>query len=154
CGYRPGRAECAARSGEGDRRSELRGLGVDSPDACGSAALDAAASGKESDTVVAAIVGAAGLASTMAAARAGKRVLLANKEAVVIAGALFMQAVAEHGAELIPVDSEHNAIFQCLPVPALGAAGQRGVRRVLLTASGGPFRGRSRADLVGVTPEQ
>jgi len=139
---------------EGELRAQLRALGLSTRTAAGAAALEAAAGGSESDTVIAAIVGAAGLLSTMAAARAGKRVLLANKEAVVVAGALFMRAVAAHGAELIPVDSEHNAIFQCLPAPALGAAGRPGVRRVLLTASGGPFRGRDRAALAAVTPEQ
>jgi len=106
------------------------------------------------DTVVAAIVGAAGLASTLAAARAGKRLLLANKEAIVVAGALLMEAVDAGGAELIPIDSEHNAIFQCLPPPALRAAARPGVRRILLTASGGPFRGWPRDRLAAVTPEQ
>ena len=132
----------------------LRRRGLSTRVEAGPQALDAAACGAESDTVVAAIVGAAGLSSTMAAARAGKRVLLANKEAIVVAGALFMEAIARHGAELVPIDSEHNAIFQCLPAPALGAVARSGVRRVLLTASGGPFRGRRRAELADVTPEQ
>jgi 1-deoxy-D-xylulose-5-phosphate reductoisomerase len=92
-------------------------------------------------SVMAAIVGAAGLLPTLAAARAGKRVLLANKEALVMAGPLFMAAVRDHGAELLPIDSEHNAVFQCLPQPfADRRFGTCGVRRILLTGSGGPFR--------------
>ncbi|MFT0531824.1 1-deoxy-D-xylulose-5-phosphate reductoisomerase [Castellaniella hirudinis] len=108
--------------------------------------------------VMAAIVGAAGLPGALAAARAGKRVLLANKEALVAAGGLFMQAVRDNGAELLPIDSEHNAIFQCLPqsadrskAPARPAAG---VRRLLLTASGGPFRRTALDQLEHVTPDQ
>ena len=95
------------------------------------------------------IVGAAGLLPSLAAARAGKRVLLANKEALVMSGRLFMDAIRDGGAELIPVDSEHNAVFQCLPA----SRGCAGVRRILLTASGGPFRHRPRGDLDSVTPE-
>lgn len=108
------------------------------------------------DTVMAAIVGTAGLPAALAAARAGKRVLLANKEALVAAGGLFMQAVRDSGAELLPIDSEHNAIFQCLP-PGGAAAPEnpaRGVRRILLTASGGPFRATPLAELARVTPAQ
>ena len=87
------------------------------------------------DYVMAAIVGAAGLVPSLAAARAGKRVMLANKEALVMSGQLFMDAIREHGAELLPIDSEHNAVFQCLPTD-----GKNGVEKILLTASGGPFR--------------
>lgn len=108
-------------------------------------------------TVMAAIVGAAGLPSALAAAQAGKRVLLANKEALVAAGGIFMQAVRDHGAELLPVDSEHNAIFQCLPGAGHSGAPQRpakGVRRLLLTASGGPFRTTPLEQLLHVTPGQ
>ena len=112
------------------------------------------ASMPDADTVLAAIVGAAGLASTLAAARAGKRILLANKEALVMGGALFMDAVAGGGATLLPIDSEHNAIFQCLPLNYARDPKGAGVRRILLTASGGPFRTRPLADLAGVTPEQ
>jgi 1-deoxy-D-xylulose-5-phosphate reductoisomerase len=103
------------------------------------------------DTVVAAIVGAAGLAPALAAARAGKRILLANKEALVMSGAIFMNAVRDHGAILLPVDSEHNAIFQCLPREA---ALHGGVSKIILTASGGPFRTREPASLVDVTPDE
>jgi len=119
----------------------------------GAGALDFIASHRETESVMAAIVGAAGLASTLAAVRAGKRVLLANKEAVVMAGALLLAALQRDGGELIPIDSEHNAIFQCLPGRRTGLA-DAGVRRVLLTASGGPFRGYARAQLATITPEQ
>ncbi len=118
--------------------------------------IDTAAD-SETDIVMAAIVGAAGLPSALAAARAGKRVLLANKEALVAAGSLFMATVRENGAELLPIDSEHNAIFQCLPHQGRALAPTEpapGVRRLILTASGGPFRRHQLADLDGVTPEQ
>lgn len=104
-------------------------------------------------TVMAAIVGAAGLEPTLAAVRAGKRVLLANKESLVMAGGLFMAAVRDSGAELLPIDSEHNAIFQCLPERYAGVE-SAGVRRILLTGSGGPFRSTPLAALDSVTPEQ
>src|SRR5690606_21639745 len=108
-------------------------------------------------TVMAAIVGAAGLASALAAARAGKRVLLANKEALVAAGGLFMRTVRESGAELLPIDSEHNAIFQCMPQSGRAHAPMapaKGVSRLLLTASGGPFRRTPLDQLSEVTPDQ
>ncbi len=108
----------------------------------------------EVDTVMAAIVGSAGLRPAMAAAYAGKRILLANKETLVMAGSLFMQAVARGGAELLPIDSEHNAIFQALPREFNGDLAASGVRRILLTASGGPFRTTPLEDLPFVTPEQ
>ena len=104
----------------------------------------------DADTVVAGIVGAAGVRPTLAAVEAGKRVLLANKEALVVTGSLFMDAVKRHGATLLPLDSEHNAIFQCLPTEGVNA----GVERLLLTASGGPFREFSAEQLQAVTPEQ
>jgi 1-deoxy-D-xylulose-5-phosphate reductoisomerase len=113
----------------------------------GRAALDQVVTDAECDAVMAAIVGAAGLASTLAAARAGKRVLLANKEALVMAGALVMRAARESGAQLLPVDSEHNAVFQCL-------SDVKAVRRILLTASGGPFRALPLEKLGAVTPDQ
>ena len=108
----------------------------------------------EVETVMAAIVGAAGLPSTLAAAIAGKRVLLANKEALVMAGPVFMRAVKEHGAVLLPIDSEHNAIFQSLPRDYAGDMAGCGVRNLLLTASGGPFRNTPLSDLEHVTPDQ
>lgn len=123
----------------------------------GSHALCATVTDSDVDTVMAAIVGAAGLPSSLAAAQAGKRVLLANKEALVAAGGLFMNAVRQNGAELLPIDSEHNAIFQCLPEGGIAATYSKpanGVRRLLITASGGPFRTTPLNDLVNVTPAQ
>jgi 1-deoxy-D-xylulose-5-phosphate reductoisomerase len=108
----------------------------------------------EVDYVMAAIVGAAGLLPTLAAARAGKRLLLANKEALVMSGQLFMDAVRTGGAELLPIDSEHNAIFQCMPAGQWPAVGHGGVKRILLTGSGGPFRTKAVAELAGVTPDE
>lgn len=107
-----------------------------------------------SDVVMAAISGSAGLASTLAAAEAGKRVLLANKETLVMAGRFFMEAVHRHGATLLPIDSEHNAVFQSLPGGYKGDPASHGVRRVLLTASGGPFRTRALESLHEITPEE
>ncbi|PLZ02079.1 1-deoxy-D-xylulose-5-phosphate reductoisomerase [Burkholderia sp. WAC0059] len=129
----------------------LREAGCSTEVSWGAQALVDAAKSAGCDTVVAAIVGAAGLAPTLAAARAGKRILLANKEALVMSGAIFMDAVRDHGATLLPVDSEHNAIFQCLPREA---ALHGGVTKIILTASGGPFRTREPATLVDVTPEE
>lgn len=131
---------------------------------CGAEALETVASLPEVDYVMAAIVGAAGLMSSLAAARAGKRLLLANKEALVVAGAILMRAAHDNGATLLPIDSEHNAIFQCLP-PDRNLDGERtsdrnralaqsGVERILLTASGGPFRDAPADSLAAVTPEQ
>ena len=108
----------------------------------------------EVDVVMAAIVGAAGLPSTLAAARAGKTLLLANKESLVMGGHLLMQAVREAGARLLPIDSEHNAIFQCLPVDDQATPGHKGVSKVLLTASGGPFRCWSYEQMTEATPDQ
>ncbi|MBO8085266.1 MAG: 1-deoxy-D-xylulose-5-phosphate reductoisomerase [Marichromatium sp.] len=116
--------------------------------------LEQVAAMPEADYVMAAIVGAAGLRPTLAAARVGKRVLLANKESLVVAGALLIQAVADSGAELLPIDSEHNAIFQCLPANFADGLERVGVERILLTASGGPFRDWPLERLAGVTPEQ
>ncbi len=120
----------------------------------GVAALEQVASLPEVDSVMAAIVGAAGLRPALAAARAGKRVLLANKETLVMAGRFFMEAVREHGATLLPIDSEHNAVFQSLPAGYRGNPAGHGVRRILLTASGGPFRTRALETLKDVTPEE
>ncbi|WP_251977038.1 1-deoxy-D-xylulose-5-phosphate reductoisomerase [Salinicola avicenniae] len=120
----------------------------------GAEALVEVSRASEVDVVMAAIVGAAGLLPTLAAVEAGKRVLLANKEALVMSGGLFMAAVERHGATLLPIDSEHNAIYQCLPSQHRGGLERQGVSRLLLTASGGPFRGWSMADLEAVTPAQ
>jgi 1-deoxy-D-xylulose-5-phosphate reductoisomerase len=108
----------------------------------------------DADTVVAAIVGAAGLASTLAAARHGKRILLANKETLVLAGEWFMRTAHEHKATVLPLDSEHNAIFQCLPADYASAGRASEIRRLILTASGGPFRATPLGQLDAVTPDQ
>ncbi|CCK75198.1 MAG: 1-deoxy-D-xylulose-5-phosphate reductoisomerase [Oleispira antarctica] len=120
----------------------------------GEEALARVASDPDVDMVMASIVGAAGLLPTLAAAKAGKRVLLANKEALVMAGPLFMQAIRDNGAELLPIDSEHNAIFQSLPANYQGDFSQHGIEKILLTASGGPFRNKTKAELVDVTPAE
>jgi 1-deoxy-D-xylulose-5-phosphate reductoisomerase len=126
-------------------RSEFREAGAEL--LFGMQALERIAADPECQVVMAAIVGAAGMASTLAAAAAGKRVLLANKEALVMAGPLFVRVAREAGAEVLPIDSEHNAVFQCL-------SGTAAVRRILLTASGGPFRGLPLEKLAAATPEQ
>ena len=135
-------------------RTALRRAGVETRVDVGPAALADAVRATEVDVVMAAIVGAAGLPSTIAAAAAGKRVLLANKESLVVAGSLLVDAARHGGAVLIPIDSEHNAIFQCLPAShATGRLGA-GVRRILLTASGGPFLRLPRAEMTRVTPDE
>jgi 1-deoxy-D-xylulose-5-phosphate reductoisomerase len=132
-------------------RDGLAAASLDTQAHGGTEALAALAASDACDTVIAAIVGAAGMESTLAAARAGKRLLLANKESIVLAGALLMRACRDNGAEIIPIDSEHNAIFQCLHGQRDAA---RQVRKLILTASGGPFLNRSRAELAQVTAEQ
>lgn len=117
-------------------------------------ALESVATLPQVDYVMAAIVGAAGLLPTLAAAKAGKRVLLANKEALVVAGSLLMRAAADNGATILPIDSEHNAVFQCLPGDYRRGLGEVGVERILLTASGGPFLDVPLGDLTTVSPEQ
>jgi 1-deoxy-D-xylulose-5-phosphate reductoisomerase len=148
--FRPKVAVIADPARYVELREGLQARGLSTEAAAGDEALDAIAGDAASDTVIAAIVGAAGVSSTLAAAQAGKRLLLANKESVVLAGAVLTRLARDSGACVLPVDSEHNAIFQCLP--ADGSRG--GVRRLLLTASGGPFRGRSRESLRDVTPDQ
>ncbi|WP_250451290.1 1-deoxy-D-xylulose-5-phosphate reductoisomerase [Caballeronia sp. ATUFL_M2_KS44] len=145
-----GDAETAARVA-----AALRAAGSKTEVMHGPDALVDVARAAQCDTVVAAIVGAAGLAPTLAAARAGKRILLANKEALVMSGQIFMDAVRDNGAILLPVDSEHNAVFQCLPVCSDNEAQLHGgVSKIILTASGGPFRTREPATLVDVTPDE
>ncbi|WP_269791426.1 1-deoxy-D-xylulose-5-phosphate reductoisomerase [Stenotrophomonas sp. Iso1] len=150
--HRPDHAVIADPSLFARLRDGLADAGLSTQPHAGHAAIDALAASEHCDTVVAAIVGAAGLSSTLAAARAGKRLLLANKEALVLAGELLTREAAAAGAEIIPIDSEHNAIFQCLR--SRDASLEAGVRRIILTASGGPFRGRCRSDLEAVTPAQ
>jgi len=135
-------------------RAALRDCGSTARVECGAEALAAAASGDNVQVVMAAIVGAAGLKSTLAAVHAAKRVLLANKEALVMAGTLLMDEVRRAGAEIIPIDSEHNAIFQCMPGGYLPGDVARGVTRVILTASGGPFRCADAGSLTNVTPDE
>ncbi len=135
-------------------QKNLQTAGLSTTVLCGAAELERVAALPGVTTVVAAIVGIAGLRPTLAAARSGKKILLANKEALVTAGALFMSAVRESGAELLPIDSEHNAIFQALPRPRGASLADCGVRRILLTASGGPFRTLPAAQLARVTPEE
>ena len=148
--FRPAYAVIADEARHGAFRDGLRTAGLATVALAGAQALVDVASDPGSDTVVAAIVGAAGMASTLAAARQGKRLLLANKESVVLAGQVLVHSARDSGAQILPIDSEHNAIFQCLPADGSRA----GVRRLLLTASGGPFRGRSRQSLENVTPDQ
>ncbi|MFC0268795.1 1-deoxy-D-xylulose-5-phosphate reductoisomerase [Kushneria aurantia] len=150
--HRPERAVLGSEAGARWLADALREAGCDVEVSWGEAALCEVAA--EADTVVAAIVGAAGLQPTLAAVRAGRRVLLANKEALVMSGALFMAEVERCGAVLLPLDSEHNAIFQCLPREHRGGLGRHGITRLLLTASGGPFREFDAAALARVTPEQ
>lgn len=135
-------------------RHGLQQQGSDTEVLCGVDGLEFVAALDEVEYVMAAIVGAAGLRPTLAAARRGKRVLLANKEALVMSGQLFMDVVREHNAELLPIDSEHNAIFQCMPANFSAGLQQVGVTRILLTASGGPFRTMPVEQLANVTPEQ
>ncbi|HEX8544145.1 MAG TPA: 1-deoxy-D-xylulose-5-phosphate reductoisomerase [Pseudomonas sp.] len=135
-------------------QDDLAAAGLDTRVLVGERGLCEVAAHPQVDTVLAAIVGAAGLRPTLAAVEAGKKVLLANKEALVMSGALFMQAVRHSGAVLLPIDSEHNAIFQCLPVDYARGLAPVGVRRILLTASGGPFRETPLAELRDVSPEQ
>lgn len=135
-------------------RDGLAAAGLSTEVLVGSKALADVAAAPEVDAVMAAIVGAAGLAPTLAAARAGKKVLLANKEALVLSGQLFMDAVATSGACLLPIDSEHNAVFQSLPADYRRNPAGAGVRRVLLTASGGPFRATPVEQLEAVTPDE
>ncbi len=135
-----------------DARCREAGLEVEV--LAGAEALAMVASHDEVDYVMAGIVGAAGLLPNLAAARAGKRVMLANKESLVMSGRLFMDAVRDSGAELLPIDSEHNAVFQCMPADFRRGLERVGVERILLTASGGPFRTAALETLEQVTPAQ
>lgn len=154
CQFRPRLACIADAAAEPELRRLLRDAGLSTEVLSGPESLVEAATRVEVDSVVASIVGAAGLASSLAAARAGKRILLANKEALVMAGPLFMDAVRAGGATLLPIDSEHNAIFQCLPPDSGPDFKAKGVKKILLTASGGPFRLRDRGTLHGITPDE
>ncbi|MBD8530202.1 MULTISPECIES: 1-deoxy-D-xylulose-5-phosphate reductoisomerase [unclassified Massilia] len=150
--FRPQRAVVGTPEAAAELTRLLAGLPVDV--SYGEAALCEIAASPDTDTVMAAIVGAAGLAPTLAAARTGKKILLANKEALVMSGQLFMDAVREHKATLLPIDSEHNAIFQSLPAHYGRAPEAAGVAKILLTASGGPFLNRAVETLESVTPAE
>ena len=152
--YRPRLAAMLDPGAAADLDARLRAAGIDCAVFSGAEGLERIAVAADADSVMAAIVGAAGLGPTLAAARAGKRVLLANKEALVMAGAVFMDAVRENGATLLPIDSEHNAVFQALPARYAGDLDGAGVRRIILTASGGPFRTLPREGFRNITPAQ
>lgn len=154
--HRPEYAVMADPAAAGELERLLSDMSQPPEVLAGTEALEAVAALPQVHYVMAAIVGAAGLLPTLAAARAGKRLLLANKEALVVAGSLMMQAIADNQAEILPIDSEHNAVFQCLPENFHQGRGldDLGVERILLTASGGPFRDTPLADLAQVTPEQ
>jgi len=152
--HRPAVAVLAREADAAWLRERLAAADIATEVRAGEAALVEVAEAGEAEVVMAAIVGAAGLLPTLAAVRAGKRVLLANKEALVMSGALFMDAVERHEAVLLPIDSEHNAIYQCLPPARDGGLAASGVTQLLLTASGGPFRGWAPDALAAVTPEQ
>jgi 1-deoxy-D-xylulose-5-phosphate reductoisomerase len=152
--WRPAFAALADEQAARDLTQRIAGSGVQTKVLGGASALIEIAALPEVAIVMAGIVGSAGLRSTFAAAQAGKRVLLANKESLVMAGPLLIAAVRASGATLLPVDSEHSAIFQCLPPNSLPGTSAPGVRRILLTASGGPFRDWPHEALAAVTPEQ
>lgn len=157
--HRPKYAVMGSAQAAEQLQQALSSLGLTTKVMQGVEALCEVSSADQVDAVMASIVGAAGLRPTLAAANAGKRVLLANKEVLVMAGAFFMKAVKEHNAVLLPIDSEHNAIFQCLPHESQQpqkdqAITDLGVRRILLTASGGPFRNSTLEELANVTPDQ
>ncbi|HEV7390257.1 MAG TPA: 1-deoxy-D-xylulose-5-phosphate reductoisomerase [Burkholderiales bacterium] len=151
--HRPRYAVISQPKAAEDLARQMKRAGLDTQVLCGAEALEYVASLPEVDTVMAAIVGIAGLKPTIVAAEAGKKLLLANKEALVTAGAVLMQAARAGGAHLLPIDSEHNAVFQALPRSFTGDLKAVGVRRILLTASGGPFRETALSELVHVSPE-
>jgi len=150
--WRPRFAVVANAAQAADLQAQLAAAGLSTEVLCGPQALCEMAAHPEVDSVMAAIVGAAGLPACLAAARAGKRLMLANKEALVVGGRLFMDAVKRGGALLLPIDSEHSAIFQCLPEDR--AAWAERIAQIVLTASGGPFRSRDTASLERVTPDE
>ena len=152
--FRPDFALIADSTRHAALAARLRGAGLATTLLAGTEDLAAIATLPAADYVMAAIVGAAGLRSTLAAAGAGKRLLIANKEALVMAGRLVLAAAARSGATIIPIDSEHNAVFQCLPQESHLGTEPAGVRRIMLTASGGPFRSWSASALQNATPEQ
>lgn len=152
CRFHPGYAVMVDAGAAAALRERLGRAGIKTEVLSGAIALEEVARLPEVDSVMAAIVGAAGLRASLAAAEAGKKVMLANKEALVMAGPLFIDAVRRNRAVLLPIDSEHNAIFQALPPDFRGNLDAAGVRRIVLTASGGPFRLATAEELAAVTP--
>lgn len=152
--FKPRYAVVADETAAQALRQRLQAAHIDTEVLFGAAALCAVAASGEVDAVMAAIVGAAGLLPTLAAAKAGKTIYLANKETLVVAGALFMETARRHGARVLPVDSEHNAIFQVLPEDFDGDLARAGVSSLVLTASGGPFLHTELEDFAAITPAQ
>jgi 1-deoxy-D-xylulose-5-phosphate reductoisomerase len=152
--WKPRYAVMADETAAVELQKKLRQQGIGTEVLSGLSGLEFVAGHPDTDYVMAAIVGAAGLLPTLAAARAGKRVMLANKEALVMAGRLFMDAIRDNHAQLLPIDSEHNAIFQCMPADISRGLEKSGVRRILLTASGGPFRTTPLHELKNMNPAQ
>ncbi len=152
--HRPELAVLVEESAASELRERLTAEDIPTRVESGAKALEALASHPDVDSVMAGIVGAAGLAPTLAAARAGKRVMLANKESLVMTGPLFLGELVKSGGELLPVDSEHNALFQAMPGGYRAGARPTGVKRLWLTCSGGPFRGRSRGEVDTATPDE
>ncbi len=152
--FKPALAALADAAAAARLASQVRAAGLRTEVMSGAEGLAAVATHPEARAVMAAVVGGAGLPATLAALGAGKRVLLANKESLVMAGALFMAALRNGGGELVPIDSEHNALFQCMPAGWRAGEPPQGVRRVILTASGGPFRGWSADRIARATPDQ
>jgi 1-deoxy-D-xylulose-5-phosphate reductoisomerase len=152
--FRPQLAAMADPGGAKALEQALQSEGIPTEVMAGAAGLEAVATHPDASDLMAAIVGAAGVLPTLAAVGLGRRILLANKEALVVSGALFMAAAKASGAQILPIDSEHNAVFQCLPADFAHGLRHVGVERILLTASGGPFRHRALDELKHVTPEQ
>ncbi len=152
--FSPNYAVMADHDAATQLNQKLAKQGLDIKVLSGEDGLIDVASHQNADYVMAAIVGAAGLLPTLAAVKQGKRILLANKEALVMSGQIFMDAVEQHGAELLPIDSEHNAVFQCMPDNMTGDLNGQGIKQIILTASGGPFRDTPVEALAAVTPDQ
>ncbi|MCB1801412.1 MAG: 1-deoxy-D-xylulose-5-phosphate reductoisomerase [Gammaproteobacteria bacterium] len=152
--FRPSLVAMADQVAAAELRRQLHDAGLETEVMQGAEGLAAVATHPDAVDLMAAIVGAAGVLPTLAAVRLGRRILLANKEALVVSGALFMREAHASGATILPIDSEHNAVFQCLPENFADGLDQVGVERILLTASGGPFRSRALAELHEVTPDE
>ncbi len=152
--YQPEYAVMANEKAAEELESKLKNKNISAQVLSGMSGLETIASLPQVDIVMAAIVGAAGLKPTLAAARSGKRILLANKEALVMSGQIFMDEVKKNNAVLLPIDSEHNAIFQCLPESYDKGLAESGITKILLTGSGGPFRTKALSELTNITPDE